>query len=89
VVSGSGGLLYGSSDVGTSLQAMTALGIPAETALSVAGHAAEATRSLAALVQDLLTDAGHMVSPQLLDSLVRLTLGVMRDTLAKELDAVR
>jgi DNA-binding transcriptional MerR regulator len=89
VVSGSGRLLYGSSDVGTSLQDMTAQGIPPATALSVAGHAAEATRNLATLVSDLLTDTGHLVSPQLLDSLVRLTLGVMRDTLAKELDAVR
>jgi len=89
VVSGSGRLLYGSSDVGTSLQAMTGQGVTPAMALSVAGQAAEATRSLAALLSDLLSDAGHMVSPALRDVLVRLTLGVMRDTLAKELDAVR
>jgi DNA-binding transcriptional MerR regulator len=89
IVSGSGRLLYGSADVGMSLSAMTAHGIPPGTALSVAGQAAEATRSLATLVADLLGDAGHLLTPALRDVLVRLTLGVMRDTLAKELDAVR
>ena len=89
VVSGSGRLLYGSRDVGASLLAMTGHGVPAGTALSVAGHAAESTRNLAALVTDLLGDAGHMVSPQLLESLLRLTLGVMRDTLTRELNTVR
>jgi DNA-binding transcriptional MerR regulator len=89
VVSGSGRLLYGSADVGVSLQAITGTGITAATALTVAGQAAEATRALAGLLQDLLSEAGHIVSPTLRDPLIRLTLGVMRDTLAKELDAVR
>ena len=89
VLSGSGQLIHGSSDVGMSLQAMTVHGVPPGTALTMAAQAAEATRSLATLLADLLTDAGHIVSPALRDLLVRLTLGVMRDTLAKELDAVR
>jgi hypothetical protein len=89
VVSVSGPLLYGSSEVAGSLQAMTGQGVSPATALTLAGQAAEATRSLAALLSDLLSDAGHIVTPGLRDLLVGLTLGVMRDTLAKELDAVR
>jgi DNA-binding transcriptional MerR regulator len=88
VVSGSGRLLYGSADVGGSLHAMTTAGLAAGTALSVAAQAGESTRALAELLQGLLADAGHAVAPPLRDLLMRLTLGVMRDTLAKELDAV-
>jgi DNA-binding transcriptional MerR regulator len=89
VVTGSGRLLYGSTDVGMSLRAMTGEGIPSATALTVAAEAAEASRDLAAGVLDVVTGAGHDVSPAVRDVLVRLTLGVMRDTLAKELDVVR
>jgi DNA-binding transcriptional MerR regulator len=88
VVSGSGRLLYGSADVGGSLHAMTGAGLPAGTALAVAAQAGESTRALAELLQGLLADAGHAVAPPLRDLLMRLTLGVMRDTLTKELDAV-
>jgi DNA-binding transcriptional MerR regulator len=89
VVTGSGRLLYGSTDVGMSLRAMTGEGIPSATALTVAAEAAEASRDLAAGVLDVVTGAGHDVSPAVRDVLVRLTLGVMRDALAKELDVVR
>jgi DNA-binding transcriptional MerR regulator len=88
VVSGSGRLLYGSTDVGWSLQAMTGTGVATGTALSVAAQTAETTRALAELLQSLLAEAGHVVSPAVRDVLVRLTLAVMRDTLAKQLDAV-
>jgi DNA-binding transcriptional MerR regulator len=88
VVSGTGRVLYGSSDVGMSLQALTGEGIPSTTALHVAAQAAEATRSAAKAVTEVLSDAGHIVSPALRDVLMRLTMGVMRDTLAKELDTV-
>ena len=89
VVTGSGRLLYGSTDVGMSLRAMTGEGIPSATALTVAAEAAEASRDLAAGVLDVVTGAGHDVSPAVRDVLVRLTLGVMRDALVKELDVVR
>src|SRR5690349_18197355 len=89
VVSGSGRLLYGSADVNHSLQAMTGAGMSPATGLALAGQAAEATRALAAMLQDVLTDAGHIVTPALRDVIVRLMLGVMRDTLANELDTVR
>jgi hypothetical protein len=46
VVSGSGRLLYGSTDVGWSLQAMTGTGVATGTALSVAAQTAETTRTL-------------------------------------------
>jgi DNA-binding transcriptional MerR regulator len=88
VVSGSGRLLYGSTDVGWSLQAMTGTGVATGTALSVAAQTAETTRALAELLQSVLAEAGHVVSPAVRDVLVRLTLAVMRDTLAKQLDAV-
>jgi DNA-binding transcriptional MerR regulator len=88
VVSGSGRLLYGSTDVGWSLQAMTGTGVATGTALSVAAQTAETTRTLAERLQALLAEAGHVVSPTVRDVLVRLTLAVMRDMLAKELDTV-
>jgi hypothetical protein len=67
---------------------MAGSGVASRPSLSVALQTAETTRALAELLQALLAEAGHVVSPAVRDVLVRLTLAVMRDTLAKQLDAV-
>jgi DNA-binding transcriptional MerR regulator len=86
VLSGDGQLLYVSSDVAVSLQALVAQGVAPVTALTVVAQAGEAGRSLAGLLRDVLADRAHSMTPTLRDLLMRLALAIARDGLAQELD---
>ena len=86
VLSGSGRLLYASSELSQALQALAGQGVAPSTALTVALHAAQATQRLATTVSAVLGDAEDGArSPAARELLVGLSAGVVRDTLAREL----
>jgi DNA-binding transcriptional MerR regulator len=88
VLNRTGPAVFARSEVAGSLRALARHGIAPDIALAVALHAAEATQALATAVGALVADTGQPLTRPAQQLLVRLSVGVARETLARELEDV-